>query len=103
MNTLIKLDANEGGKNIDIKAYRNMIRALLYLMTSRPNTIFSVCMCARFQANPKESHLNAIKRILRYFKGTLNIGFYYPKGSFFELRAFSDIDFEGYKIYKKKY
>lgn len=66
----IKLNVDEGRKNIDIKAYRRMIGVLLYLIVSRPNIMFSVCMCVRFQVNPKESHLNAIKMILRYLNST---------------------------------
>jgi len=51
-----------------------MIGFLLYLSASRPDRMFSICMCARFQANPKESHLSAVKRIKRYLLGTINIG-----------------------------
>ena len=63
------LDKDEGGKNIDSKLYRDMISSLLYLTTSRPDIIFSVCLCACFQSNPKESYLNVVKRILKYLKG----------------------------------
>jgi hypothetical protein len=61
------LDLNEEGKSIDQKVYRSMIGSLLYLCASRPDIMLSVCMCARFQANPKECHLMAVKRIFRYF------------------------------------
>jgi hypothetical protein len=60
------LDLNEDGKAVDQKVYRSMIGSLLYLCASRPDIMLSVCMCARFQANPKECHLMAVKRILRY-------------------------------------
>jgi hypothetical protein len=60
------LDPNKGGKSVDQKAYRSMIGSLLYLCASRPTIMLSVCMCARFQSDPKECHLMAIKRILRY-------------------------------------
>ena len=73
------LDLDEGGKIVDQTLYRSMIGSLLYLTASRPDIMFSVCMCARFQANPKEAHLIAIKRILRYLKHTPNIGLWYPK------------------------
>ena len=59
---------------IDIKKYRGVIRSLLFLFASRPNIMFSVCMCARYQANPKESHLSVVKRIMRYLLGTINLG-----------------------------
>jgi hypothetical protein len=60
------VDLNKGGKSVDQKAYRSMICSLLYLCASRPDIMLSVCMCARYQSNPKECHLVAIKRILRY-------------------------------------
>ena len=76
------LDLDEGGKSVDQTLYRSMIGSLLYLTTSRPDIMFSVCMCARFQANPKEIHLIAVKRILRYLKHAPSIGLWYPKGAF---------------------
>jgi hypothetical protein len=60
------LDLDTGGKSVDQKVYRSMIGSLLYLCASRPNIMLSVCMCARLQANPKEVHLRAVKRIMRY-------------------------------------
>ena len=79
------LDLDEGGKTVDQTLYRSVIDGLLYLTTSRPDIIFSVCICARFQANPKEAHLVAVKRILRYLKHTPSIGLWYPKGVRFQL------------------
>ena len=74
------LDLNEDRKGVDQKVYRSMIGTLLYLCASRPDIMLSVCMCARFQANPKECHLMAVKRILRYLFFTRNLGSLYPKG-----------------------
>ncbi|RVW58416.1 Retrovirus-related Pol polyprotein from transposon RE1 [Vitis vinifera] len=74
MSSSIKLDMDERGKSIDSTMYRGMIGSLLYLTASRPDFMYSVCLCARFQSCPKESHLSAVKRILRYLKGTMNIG-----------------------------
>ena len=68
------LDLDEGGKTVDKTLYHSMIGSLLYLTASRPDIMFSVCMCARFQANPKETHLIIVKRILRYLKHTPSIG-----------------------------
>jgi hypothetical protein len=68
------LDLNEEGKPVDQKLYRSMIGSLLYLCASRPDIMLSVCMCARFQANPKDCHLVAVKRILRYLVHTQNLG-----------------------------
>ena len=95
------LDLDEGGNPIDKTLYRSMIGSLLYLTASRPDIMFSVCMCARFQANPMESHLIAIKRILRYLKHTPSIGLWYPKGANFELCGYSDSDYVGCKIDRK--
>jgi hypothetical protein len=70
MGTDGHLDLNKGGKPIDQKAYRSMIGSLLYLCANRPGIMLSVCMCARFQSDPKECHLVAVKRILRYLVST---------------------------------
>jgi hypothetical protein len=66
MGTNGHLDLDMGGKSVDQKVYRSMIDSLLYLCVSRPDIMLSVCMCARFQTTPKECHLRAIKRIMRY-------------------------------------
>ena len=78
-----------------------MIGNLLYLTASRPDIMFSVCMCARFQANPKETHLIAVKRILRYLKHTPSIGLWYPKGARFELIGYSDSNYARCKVDRK--
>ena len=95
------LDLDEGGNPVDQKLYHSMIDSLLYLTASRPDTMFSVCMCARFQAAPREYHLTAVKRILRYLKYTPNIGLWYPKGAHFDLVGFSDSDYAVYKVDRK--
>jgi hypothetical protein len=71
-----------------------MIGSLLYLYACRPDIMLSVCMCARFQAAPKECHLRAVKRIMRYLLLTPNLGLCYPKGSHFELLGYSHDDAE---------
>ena len=77
------LDLDEGGKLVGQTLYRSMIGSLLYLTASRPDIMFSVCMCARFQASPKEADMVAVKRILRFLKQTPSIGLWYPKGARF--------------------
>ena len=101
MCTSTKLDKDEEGIKVEEKKYRGMIGSLLYLTASRPDIMFAVCLCARFQSCPKESHLNAVKRILRYLKGTLNFGLWYPKCHELPLCGFSDADFGGCKIDRK--
>ena len=93
-----KLDKDEEGTNIDQKLCRGIIGSLLYLTASRPDILFSVCMCARFQTNPKESHIIAARRIIRYLKGTSNLGLWYSKDSSINLIGYSDADYGGCKI-----
>ncbi|KAH9697591.1 Integrase catalytic domain-containing protein [Citrus sinensis] len=99
MSTTIKLDKDEKGKEVDIKTYRGMIGSLLYLTASRHDIMFSVCLCARFQSCPKESHMLFVKRIFRYLIGTINLGLWYPRGTHIDLTCYSDADFAGYKIF----
>ncbi|KAH9735120.1 hypothetical protein KPL71_017636 [Citrus sinensis] len=99
MSTTIKLDKDEKGKEVDIKTYRGMIGSLLYLTASRPDIMFSVCLCARFQSCPKESHILAVKRIFRYLIGTINLGLWYPRGTHIDLTCYLDADFAGYKLW----
>ncbi|GJZ72464.1 retrovirus-related pol polyprotein from transposon TNT 1-94 [Tanacetum coccineum] len=74
-----KLDEDLQGTPVDAKLYRDMIRSLMYLTSSRPDLIYAVCLCARYQAKPTEKHLNAVKRIFWYLKGTINMGLWYSK------------------------
>jgi hypothetical protein len=101
MSPSIKLDKDEKGKPVDVKLYRGMIGSLLYLTASRPDIMFSLCLCARFQSCPKESHLIAVKRIFRYLFGTIDLGLWYPKSNSFDLISYTDADFAGCKIDRK--
>ena len=74
MATATNLELNTKESKVDISNYRGMVGSLLYSTTSRPNIMFVTCLCARFQTDPRESHLIAIKRIFRYLKGTPNLG-----------------------------
>ncbi|XP_070054299.1 secreted RxLR effector protein 161-like [Nicotiana tomentosiformis] len=99
--TTKKFDVDEPGSSVDQKLYRGMISSLLYLTASRPNIIFSVGLCAKFQANPKKSHLIAVKRILRYLKGTTDLCLWYPKGSNFNLVGYSHANYTGFLVDRK--
>ncbi len=93
MSTTTHLDQDENGKSVDQKLFRSMIGSLLYLTASRPDIMMSVCLCARFQSNPKESHLRAVKQIIRYLNNTKDFSLFYPKECSFELVSFSDAYF----------
>jgi hypothetical protein len=89
----------EHGMNaVDQKTYQSMIGSLLYLCASRPDIMLSVCMCARYQSDPRECHLVAIKRILIYLVAMPCVGIWYPKGSTFELIGYADSDYAGRKV-----
>ncbi|GJU22074.1 putative ribonuclease H-like domain-containing protein [Tanacetum coccineum] len=89
------LGKDEEGEDVDVHIYRSMIGCLMYLTASRPDIMFAVCLCARFQVTPKVSHLHAVKRIFRYLKHQPKLGLWYPKDSPFHLEAFSDSDYAG--------
>nr|GFA56768.1 hypothetical protein [Tanacetum cinerariifolium] len=90
-----------GGEDVDVHTYRSMIGSLLYLTSSRPDIMFAVCACARFQVTPKVSYLNTVKRIFRYLKGKPYLGLWYLKDSPFDLVAYSDSDYTGASLDKK--
>nr|GFA59318.1 hypothetical protein [Tanacetum cinerariifolium] len=75
------------GEDVDVHTYKSMIGSLMYLTSSRPDIMFVVCACARFQVTPKASHLHAVKRIFRYLKGKPHLGLWYTKDSPFDLVA----------------
>nr|GEW94156.1 ribonuclease H-like domain, reverse transcriptase, RNA-dependent DNA polymerase [Tanacetum cinerariifolium] len=82
-------------EDVDVHLYKSMIGSLMYLVASRPDIMFAVCACARFQVTPKTSHLHVVKRIFRYLKGQPKLGLWYPRDSPFDLEAFSDSDYAG--------
>ncbi|GJU35326.1 putative ribonuclease H-like domain-containing protein [Tanacetum coccineum] len=92
---------DEEAEDVDVHLYRSMIGSLMYLTTSRPDIMFVVCACARFQVTPKTSHLHAVKRIFRYLKGHPKLGLWYLRDSPFNLEAFSDSDYAGASLDKK--
>ncbi|GJR88239.1 hypothetical protein Tco_0212250 [Tanacetum coccineum] len=89
------------GKSVNETLFKGMIRSLMYLTAIMPDIQFSTVLCVRYQSNPKESHLTAVKRILRYLKGTLTLGLYYPKCSGFDLKRYSDSDYAGCNMDRK--
>ncbi|GJW62844.1 retrovirus-related pol polyprotein from transposon TNT 1-94 [Tanacetum coccineum] len=90
-----KLDEDTQGKAVDPTHYHGMIGTLMYLIASRPDLAFVVCMCARYQAKPTEKHLHVVKRIFKYLRGTVNRGLWYPNDSSIALTAYADVDHAG--------
>ena len=95
MSTTLKLSKDENGISVDPTLYRSMIGSLFYLTVSRLDICYSVGVCARYQSNPKESHITAVKKIIRYVSGTLDYGIWYSKDSNVSLTGFSDANRTG--------
>nr|GEW30483.1 hypothetical protein [Tanacetum cinerariifolium] len=91
----LKLDEDPLGIPVDQTRFCSMVGSLMYLTTSRPDLVFVVCMCARYQASPTKKHLEALKRVFRYLKGTINWGLWYPKDTAMVLTAYLDADHAG--------
>ncbi|XP_068467219.1 uncharacterized mitochondrial protein AtMg00810-like [Phaseolus vulgaris] len=102
MSTSCYMDADLAGTTVDQTKFRGLISSLLYLVASIPDIMFAVCLCARFQSNPKESHFKAAKRILKYLKGTTFVGLWYPSHSTIHLVGYSNSNFAGCKLNSKK-
>ena len=92
---------DESGKPVDNTVYRGMIGSLLYLTASRPDIMCSIYLCARFQSDPRDSHLQVVKRILRYLVGTTNLSLFYKKNQDFRLSGFCDADYAGDRVERK--
>ncbi|GKD64452.1 retrovirus-related pol polyprotein from transposon TNT 1-94 [Tanacetum coccineum] len=89
------LDEGLLGIPVDQTRYRQMIGSLQYLTTSRPDLVFAVCMCARYQSKHTKKHLEAVKRVFWYLQGTINMGLWYPKDTAMALIAYADADHAG--------
>ena len=98
MSNICKLSKDKEGKRVDQKLYWRMIGSMLYIMVSRMDIMFNVCMCARFQSNLRESHLIATKRIFRYLVRMQSIRLWYSRNSSLALTAYSGSDFAGCKL-----
>jgi len=101
MHPTCTLSKEDTGSKVYQKLYRSMIGSLLYFIASRPDILYSVCLCARFQSDPRESHLTSVKRIFRYLKGTTNLGLPYRKSLDYQLVGFCDADYVSDRIERK--
>ncbi|KAL7599554.1 hypothetical protein Lser_V15G26206 [Lactuca serriola] len=96
-----KISVDPTGDSVDQKIYQGMIGALMYLTASRSNIVFAMCLCARYQYDPKVSHLTAVKQIFRYLKRSKALGIWYPAGNGFNLQAFTNVDHAGCRLDRK--
>nr|GEW36291.1 hypothetical protein [Tanacetum cinerariifolium] len=101
METSKPLMKDENAEDVDVQLYRSMIGSLMYLISSRPDIMFDVCVCARFQVTPKVLHLHTVKRIFRYLKGQPKLDLWYPKDSPFDLEAYTDSDYASVSLDRK--
>ncbi|GJU25926.1 putative reverse transcriptase domain-containing protein [Tanacetum coccineum] len=101
METNKALTKDEDSEDVNVHLYRSMIGSLMYLISSRPDIMFTICACSRFQVHPKVSHIFAVKRIFRYLKGQPKLGLWYPKDSPFILEDFSDSDYASASLDRK--
>ncbi|GJR16249.1 hypothetical protein Tco_0798901 [Tanacetum coccineum] len=92
-----KLDEDTQGKAADPTHYRSMVSTLMYLTSNRPDLVYAVCMCARYQDRPTKKHLHVVKIIFQYLRGTVNWGLWYSKDSAIALTAFADADHSGFQ------
>ncbi|GJX33992.1 putative ribonuclease H-like domain-containing protein [Tanacetum coccineum] len=101
METKAPLAQDEGGPDVDLHLYRSMIGCLMYLTASRPDIMYAVCACSRFQVTPKVSRLYAVKRIFKYIKGQTKLGLWYPRESPLDFVAYSDSDYVAANLDRK--
>ncbi|GJR57009.1 retrovirus-related pol polyprotein from transposon TNT 1-94 [Tanacetum coccineum] len=102
MGKYVKLDEDPNKTLVDPTRYQGMLESIMYLTASRPDLVFVVCMCARYQTKPTEKHLTTVKRVFRYLKGTINMGLWYPKDTEFDLTAFAYADHAGCQDSRKR-
>jgi hypothetical protein len=95
MSTSVKISSDLAGKPVDPILYKSMIGSLPYLTASGPDIAFSVGVCAHFQADPKESHLTTVKRIIRYVNDTLLYGIWYSRETNLVVVGYSDANWAG--------
>ena len=96
-----KIELESSEPDFDISKYRSIIGSLLYLTAKRPDIAFAVGLCARFQAAPKQNHYLAAMNILKYIKGTMDVGLWYAKNDSLDLHGYTDSDLAGCRIDRK--
>ena len=96
-----KIELESAEPEFDSTQYRRIIGSLLYRTASRPYIAFVVGLCARFQAAPRQNHYQAALNILKYVKGSADVGLWYPKDENFDLHGFTDSDYAGCRVDRK--
>jgi hypothetical protein len=93
----MKLMRNEDGEQVDVTQYKQMVGSLMYLSVTRPDLMFGIGLISRYMEKPTTLHMQAIKRILRYVKGSVNLGIHYKRKAAGDerLMAYSDSDYAG--------
>nr|GEV23821.1 hypothetical protein [Tanacetum cinerariifolium] len=99
----LKLDEDPLRIPIDQTRFCSMVGSLMYLTANRPDLVFAICMCARYQASPIKKHLEALKRVFWYLRGTINWGLWYPKDTTMALTAYADADHAGCQDTRRNY
>ncbi|GJX90917.1 retrovirus-related pol polyprotein from transposon TNT 1-94 [Tanacetum coccineum] len=91
----LKLDEDPLGIPVDQTRFCSKVGSLMYLTASRPDLVFTVCMCAKYQASPTKKHLEALKHGFRYLRGTINWGLWCPKDTAMALTTYANADHAG--------
>jgi hypothetical protein len=91
-----KLSKDDISANVDQRTYRSIIGSILYITTSRPDIMQVVGMVGHYQSTPKQSHLEFVKRIFKYLKGTMTYGIWYPRNQNFQLTIYSYVDWANF-------
>ncbi|XP_050917846.1 uncharacterized mitochondrial protein AtMg00810-like [Lathyrus oleraceus] len=101
MHPTCSLNKEENNSKMDQNLFRRVIGYFIYLTTSRPDILFNVCLCARFQSDSRKTHLTVVKRIFRYLKGSTNLELLYKKSLDYKLIGLCDDDYVGDRIERK--
>ncbi|GAA0187557.1 transmembrane signal receptor [Lithospermum erythrorhizon] len=96
MTTGFKLNQDKGGRPVNDTQYKELVGSLMYLTNTRPDIMHATCLISRYMSSPTELHMQAAKRVLRYLKGTMQLGILYQRSKIEgELLVFTDSDYAG--------
>ncbi|GJS25459.1 uncharacterized mitochondrial protein-like protein [Tanacetum coccineum] len=101
MEPNIKLDKGEDDVRVDASKYRRLVGRLLYLQATRPDLAYSVNVLSQFVSDPRQMHMEAAMRVLRYLKATPGQGIFFPKEGGTDLVAYCDADWMGCSLTRR--